>query len=177
MCQQGSCKGGCGHKSLKAFGLLVLRVIVGMVFLYTGYMKLGPNHAGASMMMEKMVGLPAGDFWAYFVGGLELVGGLMLILGVYARYATVWLSIIMLVAIFTVHRGAPFMGNNGFALPLVLLGACLGIMGTGAGKWRLVQCECHCKMCMNKEGGSCGCGGAGACCKGGDQNMGAVEKK
>ncbi len=156
------CKSGGRHKTLKAVGLLVMRVIVGMVFLYTGYMKVGPGHTGAAMMMEKMVGLPAGDFWAYFVGILELLGGVMVILGVFARYAAIWLPVIVLVAIFTVHRGAPFMGNGGFALPLVLLGACFGLMGVGAGPWRLIKTECHCGECKN-GGGCCGgnCGGHG----------------
>lgn len=175
MCQ-GACKHGGFHKSLKSYGLLALRLVMGAVFLYTGYMKVGPNHTGAAMMMEKMVGLPGGDFWAYFVGILELLGAAMLILGVFVRYAAVVLGIIMIVAIFTVHRGAPFMGNGGYALPLVLLGNCFALMGTGAGKMRAWKLECHCKECkmgggccggmQGAEGKACNCGGGGQCgCK------------
>jgi len=127
---------------------------MGAVFLYTGYMKVGPGHAMAAGMMEKMVGLPAGDVWAYIVGICELLGAAMLILGVFVRYAAVVLGIIMIVAIATVHRGAPFMGNNGYALPLVLLGNCLALIGTGAGRLRTWKMECHCKDC--KMGGGCG---------------------
>lgn len=180
MCQ-GMCKSSCNHSSLKAFGLLALRLTVGIIFISSGYMKLGDGHFMVAGMMQNMLGLPNGSFWAYLVGGLEVLGGAMVILGVYAKYASAVLAFIMVVALLTVHRGGPLMGPNGAALALVTLGATLGLMGTGAGKWRLVQCECHCKSCMNKGEkmggqGGCACGGAGACGCGKDKMNAEIKK-
>jgi uncharacterized membrane protein YphA (DoxX/SURF4 family) len=153
--------GGGFHKSCKSWGLLALRLVVGFIFVYQGTQKLGLNHAGAAMMFDKMVGLPgSGSFWAYFVGTLEVVGGLMVVLGAYVRYAATWLSIIMLVAMATVHRSGPLTGNF---LPLSLLGSCLAILGTGAGKLRLVKTECCCKECKNMAADQGGCCGGGKC--------------
>ncbi|HLD61254.1 MAG TPA: DoxX family protein [Patescibacteria group bacterium] len=158
------CKTMCTHSTLKAAGMLALRIVVGVIFMYMGYSKLGPNHAGAAMMMAGKVGLPGGgDFWAYFVGMFELVGGLMVLLGVYARYAAAWLAVIMVVAMATVHRGGSFAG---YFLPLSMLGSALALVGGGAGRWRLVKTECHCKGCrmaMGEVKQGCACGGNCGC--------------
>lgn len=146
------------HKAMKNFGILALRISIGVIFIYMGYGKIFTNHEGTVGMMAKAIGpAAAGSFWAYFVGTLELVGGLMVLLGVYATYAAVWLSIIMITAMLTVHAGGKFAG---YFLPLAVLGGTLALMGMGAGKYRLVKTECHCPKCkmseMNNVGGCCG---------------------
>jgi len=165
---------GCPHKTAKNVGLLALRVAIGVIFIYMGYSKLGPNHAGAAGLFEA-IGFPGGgNFWAYFVGTFELVGGLMALFGAYLRFAAVWLSIIIVVAMLTVHRGGPFVG---YFLPLSVLGGCLALLGAGAGSYRAVKSECFCKDCRTmcaEMGGGCGgkcggsCGGDGGEC-GGDK--------
>ncbi|MCX6780402.1 MAG: DoxX family protein, partial [Candidatus Magasanikbacteria bacterium] len=110
----------CVHGKMKDFGLLALRLALGAIFIYAGYGKLGANHAMVSGMMGKLIGPEsAGSFWAYFVGLAEVVGGAMLVLGVFASYAAAWLSIIMIVAILTVHLNGSFA--NMYA-PLAILG-------------------------------------------------------
>lgn len=156
---------------MKAFGLLGLRLAIGIIFIYMGYGKLGPNHAMATGLFSGM-GLP-GSAAAYVVGLLEMVGGLMVLLGVFAGTAAMWLAIIMIVAMLTVHKGGPFMG---YFLPLAVLGGCLGLIGTGAGAYRLVKMECHCAKCKSVVDGGCSteknCGDAcgdkkeNGCCEG-----------
>lgn len=151
---------GC-HPTCKALGLFAMRVLIGGIFIYAGLNKLVWNHDMAAGMMTAKVGwLGGGSLWAYIVGGLEVLGGAMLILGVWSRYAATWLSVILLVAMFTVHRGSP-QGVSGYFYPLAMLAGCFGLLGAGAGKWRLVKTECHCKGC--KEAAAEGCGGSGAC--------------
>lgn len=128
-------------------GLLLLRLALASIFLYTGYQKLGPGHDGAVQMFGKL-GFGAPEFWAYFVGLAEVVGGAMLLLGVYVCYAAAWLAIIMVVAIFTAHRGAPFMG---LVTPIAILGGLFSLMGTGAGKWSVMKDKC----CDGKCDGNC----------------------
>lgn len=147
----------CPHPAMKAFGLLALRVVIGAIFIYSGYLKLIPGHAVAAGLFTKMGFVGGGSFWAYFVGLFELVGGLMALLGIFAGIAAVWLAIIMVVAILSVHWAGPF---TGMYAPLALLGGCLALMGVGAGPWRLVKCECCCKKCKaamaeKSEGGCC----------------------
>lgn len=135
----------CVHGKMKDFGLLALRLALGAIFIYAGYGKLGANHAMVSGMMGKMIGPEsAGSFWAYFVGGAELLGGVMLVLGVFACYAAMWLSVTMIVAILVVHISGPF---SSMYAPLAILGGTLALIGSGAGRFRLVQTECHCPKC------------------------------
>lgn len=161
--------GGCNHKTMKSWGLLGLRLCLAFILISLGYSKLGPMHAGTAAMMSSKVGLGSlGNTAAYLVGFLEFVGGLMILLGVYAPIAAAWVSFIVLVAIFTVHAGGP---ANGYFLALAVLGMCLALMGTGAGKFRLLKCQCCCKECkagggLNGccgKGGNCGTGGGCGC--------------
>lgn len=177
MCHQDCSTMSAVHGKMRDMGLLALRIAVAFVFIYSGYTKLGPNHAMASGMFAKLIGPEsAGSFWAYFVGLAEFGGGLMVLLGVFVSYAAVWLAIIMLVAIFTVHLGGPV---SGYYLTVTLLGSCLALMGSGAGRFRLVKTECHCSKCKTmcsseKHEGEHGkaeneamdecCGGNGGCC-------------
>lgn len=165
----------CVHGKMKDFGLLALRVAVGAIFIYAGYNKIGPGHAMTVGMMGKFIGPEsAGSFWAYFVGTAEMLGGLMVLFGVFASYAATWLSVIMVVAILAVHWNGPF---SGMFAPLAILGGTLALMGSGAGSYRLVQTECHCPKCkaMCADGkcddkvGSCGSSKEekGGCCGGG----------
>ncbi len=159
------CKSMCGHPKMKSLGLLGLRIAVGIIFMYMGYGKLGPNHAGATAMFSGL-GLP-GNATAYVIGLLEFVGGAMVLLGAYASYAAMWLAAIMVVAMLTVHRGGPFMG---YFLPLSVLGGCLALIGCGAGHYRLIQAQCHCPKCK-MSGGQDGCGCGGGACGGGEGKM------
>jgi len=146
------------HKAMKNFGLLAMRITVGVIFIYMGYNKIFLSHSASSGMFAKVIGpVFAGSFWAYFVGTAELVGGLMVLLGAYTSYAAAWLAIIMVVAILTVHAGGKF---TGYFLPLAVLGGTMALMGMGAGKYRLIKTECHCPKCKasdaaNTNGGCC----------------------
>lgn len=170
MCKETGMCGGA-HKHMKALGLLALRVAIGIIFVYQGYNKLLPGHEGASMFLGSVVG-PAswGSFWAYLVGGVEFVGGLMLILGVFANYAAAALAVIMVVAMIVAHpAGSKF---NAWFLELAILGGTLALVGTGAGKYRLVKTQCCCKACKNGSGACGPCapaekmGGKDGCCGG-----------
>lgn len=96
-----------------------------------------------------------------FVGLVELIGGALLILGVYTMYAGVLLSIVMAVAIFKVHfaNGYSMMGN-GYEYQLLLLAVSLGMVFGGPGKCSLWGGKCGCPkgMCEHKNGSkTCDC--------------------
>ena len=156
------CGKNCGtHPCMKAVGLLGLRITLAIIFIYSGYQKLFVGHEMVTGMFGSL-GLVPASFLAWFVGVVEFVGGIMVLLGIFARYTAMPLAIIMVVAMLTAHRGGPI---NGYFLPLAVLGGCLALMSVGAGQYRLVKTECHCATCKgagSEKEGSC-CGGKGAC--------------
>jgi putative oxidoreductase len=84
--------------------------------------------------MESL-GLAPGHLMAILSGGTEFFGGLALIIGLLVRPAALGLTILSLVAIFTVHIShGLFMTNNGYEFALALLGGSIAVLIEGAGK-------------------------------------------
>ena len=162
------CMNGGSRK--KQWGLLVLRFVVGIVFIYHGWMKL-TGIDGATGMMQG-IGLPMPMFWAWLVALVEFVGGIAVILGVFNRVVAALLAINMVVALLTVHVKMPYGSATEF--PIVLLGALISLHLIGPGKCALMgrkNEECRCaEGCEPGEksydtgaddgccGGGCGCG-------------------
>ncbi|TDR41437.1 putative oxidoreductase [Pseudomonas brenneri] len=121
------------------FGLTVLRVFVGIIFAAHGSQKLfgwfgGGGLAGTAQWMES-IGLAPGTLMALLSGGTEFFAGLALIIGLLARPAALGLTIVSLVAIFSVHiSNGLFMANNGYEFALALLGGTVAVLFEGAGK-------------------------------------------
>jgi len=107
--------------SLQPLALLVLRLAIGVIFLTHGYPKLMKSGAGMQTMFIQH-GMPG--YFVYVAGVLEVFGGGMLILGLFARAAGILLTIEMAVAIFKVHMTGGFMA---------LAVACFAIAAVGAG--------------------------------------------
>jgi uncharacterized membrane protein YphA (DoxX/SURF4 family) len=79
---------------------IIIRLIVGVVFLSEGIQKfLFPALRGAGRF-EK-IGLPSPEFLGSFVGFFEVVCGLLVVVGLFTRLASIPLIIIMLVAFAT----------------------------------------------------------------------------
>ncbi|MGG5287061.1 DoxX family protein [Pseudomonas viridiflava] len=124
------------------YGLTILRVIVGIAFIAHGSQKLfgafgGYGLEGTAQYMESL-GLTPGYLMALLSGGAEFFGGLGLLVGLLARPGAALVTVLLLVAIFTVHIGNGFfMANNGFEYALALLGGALAVLIEGAGKLSL----------------------------------------
>ena len=77
---------------------ILIRLIVGLVFLSEGIQKfIYPAELGVGRFTK--IGIPAPEFFAPFVGVVEIVCGSLLIIGLMTRLAAVPLIIDMLVAI------------------------------------------------------------------------------
>jgi putative oxidoreductase len=97
------------EKAFAPFGslvLLVLRLVWGWQFLTTGLGKL-QNHAKVTEFFTSL-GIPMPGLNAWFVGGLETVGGALLLLGLFSRPIAFLLTGNMLVAYLTADRPALF---------------------------------------------------------------------
>lgn len=121
------------------YGLTVLRIFVGIIFAAHGSQKLfgwfgGGGLAGTAQWMES-IGLAPGTLMVLLSGGTEFFAGLALIIGLLVRPAALGLTIVSLVAIFSVHiSNGLFMTNNGYEFALALLGGTVAVLFEGAGK-------------------------------------------
>lgn len=120
--------------------LLLVRLYWGWQFAQTGWGKLHnlPQITGFFTSLN----LPFPAFTAGFIGWVELVGGIMLILGVLSRFTGLVLSINMVVAYWTADRDAlkSILSDPGkfyVADPYTFLFASLMILIFGAGLFSL----------------------------------------
>lgn len=117
--------------ALARWGMVPLRVVVGLVFLMHGGQKLFVyGLSGVTGMMTQM-GIPLPGLAAVVVTVVELLGGLAILTGFFTRWAGALLAIDMTVALLKVRLGAGFIG--GYELELTLLGAALTLAAVGAG--------------------------------------------
>lgn len=92
---------------------LFLRLMAGGVFLWEGILKFVYVNQGVGRFTK--LGLPLPAFTADFVGGLEIIGGLLLIFGYLTRFIAVPFVIEMIVAILSTKISL-YLGT--FPLPL-----------------------------------------------------------
>lgn len=116
----------------KAWGMLLVRAATGLVFINHGWMKL--NDLSGFESFFSGLGLPAGA--ATFIAIIEVLGGLMLIVGVAPRIAGLVLGIEMLVALVLV--GIP---GGSHELEMVLAGSALAVFLVGGGRLALYSME------------------------------------
>ncbi len=118
-----------------------LRFALGVIFVAHGGQKLfgwlgGKGLAGTAGFLTAKLGLSPGMLWAVLVGLAEFGGAILLLMGLFTRLGALAITIVMLVAIIGVHRGAFFM-PAGLEYPFALLGAALALLLAGGGRFSL----------------------------------------
>ena len=126
-------------KTSHEWGLLILRIVVGVVFAAHGAQKLmGGVDSTAGFM--GFLGIPMPQIAAIVLIAVELVGGIALILGLGTRYVAALLAVDMLVAMVLVHlANGFFVSTNGIELVLLLLAASLFFVLSGGGRLAVDQ--------------------------------------
>jgi putative oxidoreductase len=117
-------------------GFLLLRLMVGVVFLSSGWSHLkDPEARGKSIGMSKG--------FTIFLGTAEVAGSLGVVFGVLTQLAALGLILIMLGAIqkkiFVWHTGFWGEKSSGWHYDLMLVVMNLVIMFTGGGRWVLMK--------------------------------------
>ena len=121
-------------QSVWPWGIALLRIVVGIVFVMHGQQKLFEMGVGGVSGFFASLGVPAPQLTAVVVSLLETVGGVALILGVLTRLFGLLLTGDMLVALLLVHRpNGFFAGDGGVELVLLLGTAALALALTGPG--------------------------------------------
>jgi putative oxidoreductase len=124
--------------SLQSPFLLAVRLYWGWQFAQTGWGKLGDINKVINFFTT--LGIPAPALNAWFISGLELVGGILLILGLGSRLIALPLAIDMIVAYVAADRealGQIFSDPDKFyaAAPYTFLMASLIILIFGPGRF------------------------------------------
>ena len=118
-------------------GLLILRVVAGVVFAAHGAQKVFVyGFDGVSAGFAGM-GVPLAGLAGPAVALGELFGGIALVAGLLTRVAGAGLAVIMLGAVLIAHLAAGFFLPNGYEFALVLFAAATALAATGAGRWSL----------------------------------------
>ena len=120
-------------------GLLILRVVIGLILVAHGAQKLfgwfgGPGLKGFTGWMASM-GLKPARIWGLTGALSEFGGGILLALGLLSPVGTLAIIGAMLMAIGLAHWSKGFWGSKGgYEYPLVLLiiSAVLGLVGPGS---------------------------------------------
>jgi uncharacterized membrane protein YphA (DoxX/SURF4 family) len=120
---------------------ILIRLMIGTVFLSEGIQKfLFPDELGAGRFAK--IGLPFPEFLGSFVGAFEIICGILVLIGLFTRLASLPLLIIMLVAIITTksevfaQKGFWEMMHGSRTDWAMLLGN-IFLLINGGGKWSL----------------------------------------
>lgn len=115
------------------YGMLPLRIVVGLVFLMHGAQKLFIFGLGGTTDIMGKLGLPLPALCAIIVMAVELLGGLAIVLGVFTRVAGALLAFEMFIAILVARLSGGFFAPYGYEFELTLLGASLTFALNGPG--------------------------------------------
>ena len=96
---------------------ILVRLMAGSVFLWEGILKFVYTNQGVGRFTK--IGIPAPHVTAVFVGGLEIVGGILLIAGYLTRLIAIPFVIEMVVAILST-KIALYLGTSPLPLPPAL---------------------------------------------------------
>ncbi len=131
---------------------ILIRLMAGGVFLWEGVLKFVYANQGVGRFTKLAMPFPA--FTATFVGGLEIVGGILLILGLGTRLITIPFVLEMIVAMLSTKPGL-FQATSPLPLPpsppqigiwavlheirseYAQLMSCLFLLVAGPGRWSL----------------------------------------
>ena len=124
---------------LASLAPLAVRLIVGVIMLAHGWQKLtemGPGNFGGQMLAG--LGVPLPVLMGYVVTFVEVVGGILLIVGFLSRLAALLLTINLVVAVLMVKVNVGLLSGSsgtGAELDLALIAGFLVILFAGPGRF------------------------------------------
>ena len=124
---------GSADRTSVGWGILPIRLVIGLVFAMHGGQKLFVYGAAGTTTAMSHMGIPLPVIAAWVAIIVEFVGGLAIFFGVWARWPACLLAIEMLIVILFVKLHGGFFTPRGIELELTLLAGALTIalLGTG----------------------------------------------
>ncbi|QGQ47692.1 DoxX family protein [Metabacillus sediminilitoris] len=122
-----------------AWSTVILRVVLGITFFIHGLVKFQGGIENTVGWFDS-IGIPG--FFAYVVASLELVGGLLLVVGFGTRIVAALFVLLMLGATFKAKLALGFLGNGqmaGYELDIALMAIALFLAVNGSNMLSLDQ--------------------------------------
>ncbi len=129
-----------GRGGLEPYGALVLRVVLGAVYVSHAYLALVVMGPARVIEYQRATHVPLPEIGAWYQIVAHGLGGILLILGLMVRWAALANIPIMAGALWLVHlqQGFFILGSrSGYEYVLVLLGATIAQALLGAGAFTL----------------------------------------
>jgi putative oxidoreductase len=122
--------------------LLIIRLVVGLLFVGHGSQKLFGALGGAGLKGTAdtfdAIGLRPGHLHARAAGASETVGGALLALGLVTPVGAALTIGVMVAAVGTVHlRNGLWNSNGGYEYHVVMVAVAFALAGVGPGQWSL----------------------------------------
>lgn len=131
--------------AMSAYGATLLRVMLGIIYVMHGYYALVVlTPAGAAAFMANAMGLPFASVGVWYLIAAHMIGGALMILGIFTRWAALANIPIMACAVFLFHIkqgffmtgaivvGAPRAVGYEFSLLVLVATAAQVLLGAGA---------------------------------------------
>ena len=126
------------HSVLRDLGLLLARILLGVILAAHGWQKIATNGLGATGDAFEGMGIPLAHASAVFAGVVELVGGALIVLGLLTTIAGLLNAVNLFGAFWFVHRGhGVFATDGGWELVAALGLACVLFALVGPGRLSL----------------------------------------
>ncbi len=119
---------------LQPLALLVLRVVLGVIMVAHGYPKV---FGGLAHHVQTVSGLGLPGWLAYCSAAAEFLGGILVIAGLFTRFAALAIFIDLAVAVWKVHWKNGLLGDKGYQFPLALAAIAFALVCFGSGPWAL----------------------------------------
>lgn len=117
---------------------LIARLVLGVILIAHGWDKFHITGLEGITSYFDSIGVPAAGLAAPVTATVEIVGGVLLILGLFTRVAGIVVTLLMLGAAIFAHVGnGIYAADGGWELVAAIGAGALLLAGVGAGSWSL----------------------------------------
>lgn len=128
----------------KDYAPLFLRTGLAVVFLIFGYHKLSdPAQSSAEIQLLLSIDLPLASFLNYFVGAVEIILALSLLLGFYIKYSAPIATLLIAVIFISLTYKYGLLFDASLSRDIGLIAASLALWILGPGAWSLDKYFSH----------------------------------
>lgn len=121
------------------YGLAIVRVVTGIILIVAGLEKYAAGGFDGFTRVTTGLGLPLPGVWGIWIPLQELIGGVLIVLGLGTRWVAILFVIEFVVTSFALKavRPAPFGGWDSMRIDLMLLAASIALVASGPGAFAL----------------------------------------
>ena len=113
------------------FAPFILRLTLGFIFIRFGGLTLSGDRHRLLTIFQK-IRVPNATFLVFVFGALEIISGVLLVIGLYTQIAALIAGVISLILLLSKLSGKPF-GSSGALFDFVLFSIALSLLVSGAG--------------------------------------------